>query len=145
MNGNYGSLAALKVRDGDASATNPNYRGYLKFNLSGVSGTVTSVKLRLFVTDPSTNLESVFHVADNAWTERGITYSNAPPLGGLTAIGGSTAPAVGAYVEITLSPTTVTPDTTLLTLAVKSASTNSAVFSSREVATNKPELVVAFQ
>jgi hypothetical protein len=145
MNGNYGNLATLKVRDGDGSATNPNYRGYLKFNVSGASGTVSSVKLRLFVTDASTNLESVFYVADNAWTETGITYANAPSLAGLSAIGSSTAPILGAYVEITLSPTTVTADTTTLSLAVKSASTNSAVFSSREDARNKPELVVAFR
>jgi hypothetical protein len=145
VNGNYGSLTTMKVRDGDGSTTNPNYRGYLKFNLSGVSGTVSSVKLRLFVTDPSANLESVFLVTDNAWTETGITFANAPTLAGLPAIGGSTLPTVGTYVAMTLSPTTVTADTTTLSLALKSASTNSAIFSSREDAANKPELVVTFR
>jgi hypothetical protein len=145
VNGNYGALTTLKVRDGDASTTNPNYRGYLKFNVSGVSGAVSSVKLRLYVTDPSPNLESVFLVADNGWTETGITYSNAPSLVGLTAIGSSTAPTLGTWIEISLSPTTVTADTTTLSLAIRSASTNSAIFSSREDATNKPELVVTLR
>ena len=110
-----------------------------------MTGTVSSLKLRLYVTDPSSNLESVFYVADNGWTETGITYSNAPSLVGLAAIGSSSAPTLGAYVEISLSPTTVSANTTTLSLALKSAATNSAIFSSREAATNKPELVVTFR
>jgi hypothetical protein len=143
--GNYGTLTTLKVREGDGSSANPNYRAYLKFNLSGVTGTVSAVKLRLFVTDATADLQSVFVVTDNSWTETAINYTNAPLLTGLTAVGNSTAPTVGAYVEITLTPTTVSASTTTLSLAVKSAATNSAIFSSREDATNKPQLVVTFQ
>jgi hypothetical protein len=106
---------------------------------------VSSVKLRLFVTDASANLESVFAVADNSWTETAINYANAPSLTGLTAVGSSTAPTLGAYVEITLAPTTVSSSTTTLTLAIKSSATDSAIFSTREDPTNKPQLVVSFQ
>ena len=145
LTGNYGTLTTIKVREGDGSAANPNYRGYFKFNLSGVTGTVSAVKLRLFVTDATADLQSIYVVTDNSWTETGINYTNAPLLTGLTAVGTSTAPTVGAYVEITLAPTTVSSSTTTLTLAIKSAATNSAIFSSREDATNKPQLVVTFQ
>jgi hypothetical protein len=99
----------------------------------------------LYVTDASANLESVFLIADNSWTETGITYTNAPPLTGLTEIGSSTAPTLGAYVEITLTPTTVSSSTTTLSLAIKSNGGDSAIFSSREDPTNKPQLTVTFQ
>ena len=144
LNGNYGSLTTMKIRE-DAVLTNPTYRGYLKFSLSGVTGSVSSVKLRLFVTDASPNLESVFVVADNSWTETGITWTSAPSLTGLTAVGSSSAPTIGAYVEITLAPTTVSSATTTLSLAIKSSGTDSAIFSTRESATNKPQLAVTFQ
>jgi PKD repeat protein len=144
VNGNYGTLTTLKVREGDGSSANPNYHGYLKFSLSGVTGTVSSVKLRLYVTDPTSDLQSVFVVTDDSWTETGITYTNAPPLTG-SAVGSSTAPTVGAYLEITLTPTTVSSSTTTLSLGLKSAGGNSAIFSSREDPTNKPQLTVTFQ
>ena len=92
VGGNYGTITTVKVREGDGSTANPNYRGYFKFNLSGISGTVSSVKLRLFVTDTTTDLQSVFVVTDNSWTETGITYTNAPTLTGLTAVGSAAAP-----------------------------------------------------
>ena len=52
------------------------------------SGTVSSVKLRLFVdpTGTSTNLQTVYAVADNTWTETGITWTNAPAIGGSVGI-----------------------------------------------------------
>jgi len=144
VNGNYGTLTTLKVREGDGSSANPNYHGYLKFSLSGVTGTVSSVKLRLYVTDPTSDLQSVFVVTDDSWTETGITYTNAPPLTG-SAVGSSTAPTVGAYLEISLTPTTVSSSMTTLSLGLKSAGGNSAIFSSREDPTNKPQLTVTFQ
>jgi Bacterial Ig domain len=145
VNGNYGTLTTIKVREGDGSTTNPNYHGYLKFSLSGVTGTVSTVKLRLFVTDASPNLESIYVVADSSWTETGITYNTAPSLDGLTAAGSSTAPTAGAYLEITLAPTTVSSSTTTLSLGIKSSGGDSAIFSSREDPTNKPQLAVTFQ
>jgi hypothetical protein len=144
VNGNYGTLTTIKVREGDGSTANPNYHGYLKFSLSGVTGAVSTVKLRLFVTDATPNVESIYVVSDS-WTETGITYTTAPVLDGLTAVGSSTAPTVGAYLEITLAPTTVSSSTTTLALAIKSSGGDSAIFSSREDPTNKPQLAVTFQ
>ena len=141
--GNYGTLTTMKVREGDGSSANPNYRAYLKFDVSGVSGTVSAVTLRVFITDPSANLESVFVVADSSWTETGITYTNAPAMSG-SAVGTTQSAPVGAYVSITLVPTSVTPGTSPLTLAIKSSATDSFVVSSREDATNKPQLIVTY-
>jgi hypothetical protein len=142
---NYGTLATMKIREGDGSTANPTYHGYLKFSLSGVTGSVGSVKLRLYVTDPSVATESIFVISDNSWTETGITYNNAPPIPTGTPAGSVTAPAAGAYIDITLDPTTVSSSTTTLSLAVKSSAGDSLIFSSREDATNKPQLVVTLQ
>ncbi len=144
VNGNYGALSTIKVREGLGTSADPNYRGYLKFNISGVTGTVNSVKLRLFVTDVTSDLQSIYVVTDNTWTETGITYTTAPDLTGLTAVGSAAAPALG-YLEITLDKTIVNSSTTTLSLAIKSAAGNSAVYSSREDPTNKPQLQVTFQ
>jgi trimeric autotransporter adhesin len=144
LTGNYGAQTTMKVREGDGSSTNPNYRTYLKFNVSGVSGTVSAVTLRLFVTDASANTESAFVVADSGWTETAINYTNAPAIAG-DAVGTTKSAPVGAYVSITLVPTSVTPGSSPLTLALKSSATDSFIVSSREDATNKPQLVVTFQ
>jgi PKD repeat protein len=144
LTGNYGTLTTMKVREGDGSSANPNYRTYLKFDVSGISGTVSAVTLRLFVTDPSANTESVFVVGDSGWTETGITYTNAPAITG-SAVGSTKSAPVGAYVSITLVPSSVTPGTSPLTLALKSSATDSFIVSSREDSANRPQLVVTFQ
>jgi PKD repeat protein len=144
LTGNYGTQTTMKVREGDGSSANPNYRTYLKFDVSGVSGTVSAVTLRLFITDASANTESVFVVADSGWTETAITYTNAPAISG-SAVGTTKSAPIGAYVSISLVPTSVTPGSSPLTLALKSSATDSFIVSSREDATNKPQLVVTFQ
>jgi len=111
---------------------------------SGVSGTVSAVTLRLFVTDASANTASVFVVGDSSWLETKITYSNAPAITG-NAVGTTSAAPAGAYVSITLVPTSVTPGTSPLTLALTSSPSDSFIVSSREDPTNKPQLVVTFQ
>ncbi len=142
LTGNYGTLTTAKVREGDGSSANPNYRTYLKFNLTGVSGTVGPVKLRLFVTDASANVESVSVAGDNSWGETTINYNNAPTFG--SAVGSIAKPALG-WIEISLDPSIIGPNPQTLTLVVKSSATDSLIVSTREDATNKPHLVVTFQ
>ena len=51
VNSNYGTLNPIRTRE-DATLANPTYRPYYQFNVPAFSGTVQSVKLRLFVTRP---------------------------------------------------------------------------------------------
>ena len=52
--GNYGSLATIRTREATGTPTDPTYRSFLTFNVSGVGGqSITSVTLRLYVTDAS--------------------------------------------------------------------------------------------
>jgi len=140
---NYGTLATLRVRNGTGTTDLTFYRTYLRFTVSGLSGPVTSAKLRLFVTDASPDGGSVYAVSDNSWVESGtgaITWNNKPALGAVVAAGGATE-AVGSYTEINLGAGAVSADGTY-SFALDSTSSNSAIYSSREDAVNKPQLVL---
>jgi glucose/arabinose dehydrogenase len=142
---NYGTLTTIRTREGTGASSNPIYRSYLQFNVAGLSGTVSDVKLRLFVTDPSPNLQQVFAVTPDTWIESGaggITYNATPALDTpASPLAGAPAPTTG-WVEIDL-PNSAVSGNGPLSLALKSAGTNSAIFSSREGA-NDPQLVVTF-
>jgi hypothetical protein len=92
---NYGSATTLRL---DSS---PDVHAYLRFTVSGLSGTITSVKLLLY----STNSDSVgiraWSVADNSWGELTTTYSKAPVLGSQLATSGSFASGVWVSLDVT--------------------------------------------
>ncbi len=125
---NYGTLTTLRTREGAGTSSDPTYRTYLRFDVSGVSGAVTGVTLRLSASDPSSNAQGVYAVAAG-WTETGVTYDSAPVIGG-TPLGSASVPASG-YNDIALAPSSVSGNGSVW-LGIKSAGTNSAIFDSRE-------------
>ena len=137
LNTNYGSDTSLRVRQG-TSATDTTYHTYLKFDVSGLGGTVTGAKLRLYVTDASPDGGRVFPVA-NTWTESAITYGNAPTIGA-TSVGSAGITTAGGYVDIDLGIAIGGNGT--YSFALTNTSSNSAYYSSREGA-NPPQLVVS--
>jgi methionine-rich copper-binding protein CopC len=130
---NAGSDPALRLRAGD-----PEYRSFLRFQVSGLTGNVTSATLRVFCTDESDDGGSVYGVS-TSWTESGITWSNAPALSGspLDSLGAINS---GTWAEYDVT-THVTGDGTYA-FGLSSASGNSVYFSSREGA-NPPQLVIS--
>jgi hypothetical protein len=68
---NYGSLSRLDV-------DNPGEQSYLRFAVSGVSGTVQRATLRFFVRNGSSNGPSLYRT-DATWAEAAITWNNRPP------------------------------------------------------------------
>ncbi|MDP9483491.1 MAG: PKD domain-containing protein, partial [Chloroflexota bacterium] len=80
---NYGARVDFRNKE----TTAPIYRSYLRFNVSGIVGPITSVKLRLYSTDASPDVQGVYPVVDTSWIETG-------PNGG-TAINWSNQPAMG--------------------------------------------------
>ncbi|MGH8901931.1 MAG: DUF7594 domain-containing protein [Egibacteraceae bacterium] len=128
---NYGTTTDLRLRAGG-----PEYLSYFKFAVTGLSGPAT-VKLRLFVTDPSPDSGSAFNVEDKPWTETGITYTSRP-LPVRSALGRTSANTASTTVEIPLG--TITGNGTY-SWALQTSSTNSVFYSSREGA-NPPQLVV---
>ena len=136
---NYGTLATIRT---GGEGTSTTYRSYLRFNVTGLTGPVSGVKLRLYASDASPNIVHVFPVADTTWIELGtgsITWTSKPAMGG-TQLGSAAVPTLNGYNEITLNPGAVGGNG-LVSFGLTIDGTNSAIFSSREGA-NHPQLVV---
>ena len=79
----------------------PGEQSYLRFNVTGVTGTVQSATLRLFVRNSSANAPSLYFTA-NTWTETGITWNNKPAATG-PAIADVTTATNGTWSEYDLT------------------------------------------
>jgi trimeric autotransporter adhesin len=134
-NENTGADTTVRIYKSGASDT----QSYFKFTVAGVTGTVTSVRLRLWVTDASSVAGSIYSVADTGWSEGTITWTTKPAPGSLVTIGGG-AP-LGTWVEYDLTGA-VGGDGTF-SFVLKDGGTDAARFSSKEAA-NDPQLVVSF-
>ena len=130
---NYGTLDVLRLRAGTASSPE-EYRTLVRFAPTAM-GTVTSAKLRLYVTDASKAGGSVFPTS-SGWVEQAVTWATAPSATGpaLATVG------TAAKGWITYDVTTAVQAGTLDFLML-SPSTDSLITSSREGA-NPPELVI---
>ncbi len=130
---NYGADVSLRVRLDPTGA----YRSYVRFAVAGITGTVGSVTLRLFVTDASPSSGTVYPTT-NTWAESSINWGNGPAATG-SAIRSIGATTLGAWVDVNLTGA-ITADGTYNFL-ISDGNTNSAFFSSREGA-NPPQLVI---
>jgi PKD repeat protein len=128
----YGSLATLSVREATVSG-DVTYRTYLKFQVSGLTGTVSDVRLKLKV-DGSSGSDGpdsgdVYLVSGATWSESTLSWSNAPPIVTLP-VGAAVAAPLGGTIQIDLH-TAITSDGTY-TLALKSHSTDTVTYTSKE-------------
>jgi trimeric autotransporter adhesin len=144
-NTNYGTLTTLRVRQG-SSPTDVFYHTYLRFAVSGLSGTVKSATLRLYVTDASPDGGTIYTNA-GGWSESGgssITWANAPPLVPTPdpPIAIKPTAAVGSWTDVDISRLITGTGNGTYDLALASASTNSAIYASREDAAHAPALVI---
>jgi PKD repeat protein len=133
-------VTSLRVKEDIPTAT--TYRSYLKFDVPNAGATVGSVRLRLYVTDPTPNSIGVYAIANTTWIESAINFNNAPAIAGSPLVS-SSAPIANAYVDINLPASSVTPGS-LVTFGLKSTGTNSLIFNSREAGSNLPQLIVTF-
>jgi hypothetical protein len=131
---NFGNTKTLKVRN----AGNDQI-AYLKFNVTGLAGSVQSATLRLFVTDGGPDGGSVHLVANN-WTEAGIKWSNRPVVPG-SQLDSAGAAVQGQWVE--LDVTAAVSGNGTFSFAVQNNSTNTVIYGSSEQALAKrPQLVI---
>jgi hypothetical protein len=128
---NFGSSTRLTA-DGD-----PDIRSYLKFNVQGLSGSVTKATLRLFTTSSSSSGHDARGVIDNSWDEGTINYNNAPPVGAVVGNSGNFSSSTWTTVDVTRL---ITGNGTY-TIAVTSPSASAKSYHSSEAA-NVPELVI---
>ncbi len=134
---NYGTKSTTKVESG-------KYRSYFKFNVTGVSGSVQSALLRLYVTGSSVDGGGVYSVSNNyagkntPWDENGLTAANAPQVSGspMQNVG---AVSSGGYVEWDISA--AVSGNGSFSFGISSNSGDQAKYYTRE-GTHKPELVI---
>jgi hypothetical protein len=151
-NTNFGNATTgLEVKNADPVAQpNNSRRTFVKFNISTVGTTVTSAKLRLFGSRPSTSgtwSDNAYGITDSTWTETGITWNNAPVLPG-TALASVVVTPTAQYYEWDVTSFVATQRSggaTQVSLALAGATTITTTqdtFNSREVGGNPPQLVI---
>ncbi len=128
---NYGTATTFRV-DGS-----PIVRSYLRFNVQGLNGTVTRATLRVFANSGSNAGVGASSVSNNTWTETGINYNNAPPLG--SALGSTSS--FGSGVWITIDITAYVTGNGTYNLALTTPGTTAISLASRESA-NDPQLII---
>jgi hypothetical protein len=137
---NHGSETSAYVDGSPLKVT------YLSYDLSGVSGTVSSAVLRV-TTAPSSasgspDRQDVHRVLDTSWTEQGLTWDNEPPVE--SGVLGSVAATTGAGTtyDIALTPADVASAVGgRLSLAISSTGGDAFYIATRETAT-PPRLIL---
>jgi hypothetical protein len=138
---NYGTATTLQA-DLDPTAQTESY---LKFTVSGLTGTLASAKLRVWTTtgttSPTTNGPAVHGVTETGWTESGLTWSTRPAPQA-AALDNRGPLAADTMVEYDVS-TYVTGNGTYCLELVPDSSDGTS-FNSREGAdtTKRPQLVI---
>ena len=110
---------------------------YVRFTVSGVSGTVTSVKLRVYASSGTADGPAVYATL-NTWSETGLTWSNRPARTS-GAVDDKAKISTGTWVEYDVTSLVAGNGTYSFILA--GLSTDGANFHSRENV-NRPELVI---
>ena len=134
---NYGRSSELRAEGG----SDPDFVSYLRFNVSGQTGTVFRATLRIFIPAKSGygsgDGPSVRQTSTN-WSETAITWNSRPTVSSVV-IDDAGAIVEGTWVEYDV--TNAVNANGQFSFALVSSSTDVAVFSSREGA-NPPQLVI---
>ncbi len=139
LNLNYGDRNVLKVRLGGSK-----FYSFLKFQVTGSAGKITSARLRLFATENSPDGGGLYVVANElrdsgeAWNETNLVWSNAPLIGE-TPFRSGTPTQFNTWVEFDVS-SLISGDGTY-SFALKNNDAGVARYSSKE-GDQPPELVL---
>ncbi len=128
---NFGVAPALLV-----DAAPARYETLLRFRVPTLTAPVRRATLRLFVTNGSDNGPEVYR-AENAWSERAVTWSNRPAAVGARLADLGNTPEGWLEVDVTDVVTSASDHSFLL----RPGGDNGVDFDSRE-AGNGPELIV---
>jgi hypothetical protein len=133
----FGTNNILRLAGNTAGA---NSDALLKFNVTGVTGTVLQARLRLYNEDIGPGTVTV-HATETGWSETTVTWNTAPAA--LEALATLTNPPTGQYVEWDVTAQ-VQSDGTHSFRLTHSNPANNQDFTSREGAANLPQLVVTY-
>jgi acid phosphatase type 7 len=128
---NFGTATTVRL-DGS-----PVVHSYLRFNVTGLTGTVTNATLRVWANSAQSTGYDAFSVADNTWGETTINNTNAPAFG--TQLGSSGKITASTWTSVNVTAAVSGNGTYSFGLSTTNATAVS--LSSREGA-NPPQLVV---
>jgi len=128
---NYGTSTQIRV-DGS-----PVVRSFLRFNVTGVSGTVTSATLRIYANSAQSTGYDTYAVADNSWGEKTITDANAPAFG--SKLGSSGKVTAGSWTSVNV--TGYVSGNGSFNFGLSTTNSTALALSSREGA-NPPQLIL---
>ncbi len=139
---NFGTAGMLRGRLGPIEVLH----SYLKFNVTGVNGTILNAKLRLQVADASPNGGSVHLVSNNyvntttPWIETGLTWANAPGIAS-AALSSKSAVSIGQWVEFDVTAAIV--GNGIYSFGLKSDNADAVYYRAKENGTaTLPKLVI---
>jgi len=141
-NKNYGSLTLLELRK--STYTN---NSYLKFNVTGLSGTITSARIRVYSVVNSRDGGSIYVVSNNyketsiPWLESGLTYNNAPSVTG-TSLSTMTAVSANSWVDFDVTAAINGNGKYSFALAMANTTSQYIKYNSSEAELNQPELII---
>jgi hypothetical protein len=132
---NLGTGTTIRV-DGS-----PIVNTYIKFNVSGLAGTVTRVRLVIFTNSSGSLGIKANSVADSSWGETTINFNNAPPMGSVLA--SSAAFTSGTWV--TMDVTGYISANGTFTFGITDPSSTAISLAARESGANAAQLIVDTQ
>ncbi len=139
---NYGTSSTLRVK----VSSSETYSSYLKFDVTGVSGTLRSATLRLYVSDAGADGGAAYVVSNDylntttPWEEKGLLWGNAPSIAG-TPLSSTGAVSIGQWVEFNVT-SAITGDGTY-SFGLKNNNSDIVYYRSKENGTaTAPQLLI---
>jgi hypothetical protein len=130
---NFGTVTTLNNVTGT-----PEARAYVKFTVTGVTGTITNATFRAYTQTSSGSGYELHQVADSSWTESGLTYANRPAVG--VTIGSAVNFTANTWTSVDV--TSVVKANGTYSFEMNATSTSLKKYSSRETGANAPQLVI---
>ncbi len=136
---NFGSEETLRVKDG-----RPTFTTFLKFDVSGLQGSVASARVRLYAVDDGTDggrmysVSNTYRGSNSLWKEDNVTWDNAPVIEG-DVLSSAENISVNTWVEFDVTPAIA--GNGVVSFGMLSKNNNPVWYSSNEGA-HPPELVV---
>lgn len=131
---NYGNSTTMQA-DG---ASDPDVESFIRFTVAGVSGTVQSVKLRVYVSSNGSVNGPAVYGTGTSWTETGINWNNRPSrITGVLDNKGSIS--INTWVEYNVTSFVI--GNGIFNFVLAADSNDASTFSSRQ-GSQPPQLVV---
>jgi hypothetical protein len=131
---NYGSATAFRL-DGS-----PDVHAYLRFTVSGLSGTVIQARLLLFANNSDSVGIRAWAVSDITWGELTTNYTNAPALGSQLA----TSASFAASAWVSLDVTSYITGNGTYSIGLTNLSSTAISMAARESGADAPQLVITY-